>query len=92
MIRGHAPAHIADTRLIPGNGVALSQPDHEPGPKARTPELIAGELRSVRAQLDRHFQNGDLSLAAECSFDLEQLRIEFGRTESEQLTSERSRR
>ena len=77
MIRGHAPAHIADTGSIPDGGVALSQPGHEPGPKARTPELIAGELRSVRDQLDRHCQNGDLSLAAECSFDLEQLRIEL---------------
>lgn len=77
MIRGNAPAHIADTGSIPDGGVALCQPEHEPGPKARTPELIAGELRSVRDQLDRHCQNGDLSLAAECSFDLEQLRIEL---------------
>lgn len=77
MIRGHAPARIADTRSIPDGGVALGRPDHEPGPKARAPELIAGELRSVRDQLDRHCQNGDLSLAAECSFDLEQLRIEL---------------
>lgn len=77
MIRGHAPAHIAGTGSIPDGGVAQSQPAHEPGPRARTPELIAGELRLVRDQLDRHCQNGDLSLAAECSFDLEQLRIEL---------------
>jgi hypothetical protein len=77
MIRGHAPAHIADTGSIPAGEVALNRPGDEPGPKARTPELIAGELRSVRDQLDRHCRNGDLGLAAECSFDLEQLRIEL---------------
>jgi hypothetical protein len=77
MIRGHAPAHTADTGSIPDGRVARNQTDHEPGPKARNLDLVTGELRSVRDQLDRHLQNGNLSLAAECSFDLEQLRIEF---------------
>jgi hypothetical protein len=34
-------------------------------------------LRSVRDQLDQSLAEGDLSLAAECCFELEQLRIEL---------------
>jgi len=38
----------------------------------------------MRDQLDRHLASGDLSLAAECSFDLEQLRIELAALKARQ--------
>jgi hypothetical protein len=50
----------------------------------RTADLIIGELRSVRDQLDRHLAGGDLSLAGECSFELEQLRIELAALTAQQ--------
>jgi hypothetical protein len=50
----------------------------------RTSDLITSELRSVRDQLDWHLASGGLGLAAECSFDLEQLRIELAALKTQQ--------
>lgn len=83
MIPGHAPQRSADTRTDPesadpeGGSVGTPTAQGTSGPRARTADLIAGELGEVRQQLDQSLVSGDLGLAAECSFELEQLRIEL---------------
>lgn len=67
----------AGNRFFPDDGSGRNRPIKGGAPRARTAELIAAELRAVRDQLDRHLASGDLALAGECSFELEQLRIEL---------------
>jgi hypothetical protein len=78
MIRGDAPPRAPAKGPVVNEGSTQTRPE-EPasGPRTRTSDLIADELRSVHHQLDRHLANGDLALAGECCFDLEQLRIEL---------------
>jgi hypothetical protein len=78
MIRGLAPSHTPSAPSVPADAISGLRSDEREGrPRTRTSHLIIRELRSVREQLDRHLASGDLALAAECSFDLEQLRIEM---------------
>jgi hypothetical protein len=76
-----ASQQASDERSTPLNrGLAHDLVGHDGnGPKIRTPELVAGELESVRGQLDRCVAAGRLRLAGECCVELDQLLSELGR-------------
>jgi hypothetical protein len=78
MVRGFAPSRTPVERSVPGEDSAdyrLQQEENRPG--MRTADLVLVELFSVRDQLHQSVARGNLQLAAECSFDLEQLRTEL---------------